>query len=219
MSTDKGYKGIGMEGFVARWYTRNTAGRDFHPCVDLVARHAADRASILEVAPGPGYLAILLAQRGTYRVVGLDISRTFVEIATARAKEAGVAVEFRHGNAAAMPFDADSFDIIVCVAAFKNFSQPVKALGEMHRVLKPDGKAFILDLRPDASREAIKAEVNKMELSWFNSLLTKFTFRHLLLKRACTQEQFRQMASESPFHTCEIQEDPIGLTVILTKRP
>jgi ubiquinone/menaquinone biosynthesis C-methylase UbiE len=183
-----------------------------------VARHATDGASILEVAPGPGYLAILLAQRGTYRVVGLDISRTFIDIATAKAKEAGVAVEFCHGNAADMPFPADTFDIIVCVAAFKNFSEPVKALGEMHRVLRPGGKAFILDLRPDASREAITAEVKKMELSWFNSLLTKFTFKHLLLKRAYSQEQFRQMASQSPFQTSEIEEDPIGLTVTLTKR-
>jgi len=42
-------------------------------------------------------------------------------------------------------------------------------------------------------------------------------FRHMLLKRAYSQEQFRQMASETPFKTCEIQEDGIGLNVSLTK--
>jgi ubiquinone/menaquinone biosynthesis C-methylase UbiE len=216
-SADKGFKGVGMEGFIARWYARNTAKRDFGKCAELVTSQVAKGASILEVAPGPGYLAILLAKLGVYKVVGLDISQTFVEIATANAKEAGVAVEFRHGNAADMPFPPDSFDIIVCVAAFKNFSEPVKALGEMHRVLKPGGKALILDLRPDASPEAIKAEVRKMELSWFNSLLTKFTFKFLLLKRAYSQAQFRQMAAQSPFKTCEIQEDPIGLAVSFKK--
>jgi ubiquinone/menaquinone biosynthesis C-methylase UbiE len=116
-----------------------------------------------------------------------------------------------------MPFAPDSFDFIVCRAAFKNFSQPVQALNEMHRVLKPGGKALILDLRPDASTEAINAEVKKMGLGWFNSLVTRLILRYGLVKRAYSQEQFRQMASQTPFKVCEIQEDPFGLAVTLTK--
>jgi ubiquinone/menaquinone biosynthesis C-methylase UbiE len=38
-----------------------------------------------------------------------------------------------------MPFPAESFDLILCRAAFKNFSRPVEAIDEMHRVLKPAG--------------------------------------------------------------------------------
>jgi ubiquinone/menaquinone biosynthesis C-methylase UbiE len=214
----KAYKGLPMEGFIARWYARNTAARDHRKSAELVAGQVAAGGSILEVAPGPGYLAIELAKLGGYRVVGLDISQSFVEIAGANAKNAGVAVEFRHGNAARMPFPGDSFDFIVCQAAFKNFSEPVQALAEMHRVLKPGGKALILDLRPDASSETIHAEIKKMELGWLNSLLTKLIFKHWLLKTAYSQEQFGQMASQSPFHTGEIQEDPLGLAVTLTKR-
>jgi ubiquinone/menaquinone biosynthesis C-methylase UbiE len=56
---------------------------------------------ILEVAPGPGYLAIELAKNEKYQIVGLDISKSFVEIAQTKAK-AGVAVDFRHGNASNM---------------------------------------------------------------------------------------------------------------------
>src|SRR5205085_8517455 len=130
--------------------------------------------------------------------------RTFVEMATRNAAEAGVAVTFQHGNAACMPFEADSFDFVVCRAAFKNFSEPVKALTEMHRVLKPGGQALILDLRPDASPDAIRAEVAKMNLGWFNALLTRLTFKHMLVKRAWSPEQFRQMASQTPFQTCDI---------------
>jgi len=164
----KGYKGLPMEGFVARWYARNTAGRDHRKSAELVAGQVGGSGSILEVATGPGYLAIELAKLGTYRVFGLDISQSFVQMATARAQDAGVAVEFRHGDAAQMPFPPNSFDFIVCQAAFKNFSEPVQALREMHRVLKPGGKALILDLRPDASPKAINAEVKKMGLGWFN---------------------------------------------------
>jgi ubiquinone/menaquinone biosynthesis C-methylase UbiE len=213
----KGYKGLPMEGLVARWYARNTAGRDHRKSAALVAGQVAGGGSILEVAPGPGYLAIELARLGTYRVVGLDLSQSFVAIATANANAAGVAVEFRHGNAAHMPFPADSFDFVVCQAAFKNFSEPVQALAEMHRVLKPGGKALILDLRPDASSDAIRAEVKKMGLGWFNSLITRLIFKHALVKAAYSQEQFRQMASQTPFKTCEILADPIGLAVSLTK--
>ena len=215
----KGYKGLPMEGFVARWYARNTAGRDHRKSAELVAGQVAGGGSILEVAPGPGYLAIELAKLGTYRVFGLDISQSFVQMATARAQDAGVAVEFRHGDAAQMPFPPNSFDFIVCQAAFKNFSEPVQALGEMHRVLKPGGKALILDLRPDASPKAINAEVKKMRLGWFNSLVTKLAFRYCLLKRAYSREQFGRMASQTPFKTCEIQEEPLGLMVALVSPP
>ena len=213
----KGYKGWGMEGAVARWYARNTANQDRQKAAAQgVASQVFPGSSVLEVAPGPGYLAIELAKLGAYHVVGLDISHTFVEIATANAKAAGVPVDFRHGNAAHMPFPADSFDFIVCQAAFKNFSEPVLALREMHRVLKPNGKALILDLRRDASREAIKAEVKNMALDWVNALMTTLALSWLR-KRAYTQEQFRQMVSQTPFKTCEMQEVPIGLAVSLRK--
>jgi ubiquinone/menaquinone biosynthesis C-methylase UbiE len=215
----KAYKGIGMEGFVARWYARNT-GRDlteFRKLAESVAGQVAPGGSILEVAPGPGYLAIELARLGQHRVVGLDISKSFVGMATENANRAGVQVTFLHGNASAMPFEADSFDFVVCRAAFKNFSQPVEALREMHRVLKPGGKAVILDLRRDASAEAIGALVKDMRLGWLNSLLTKWTFKHMLLKRAYSQEQFQQMASQTPFQRCDIRAEAIGLEVSLTK--
>src|ERR1700731_2616203 len=82
----------------------------------------------LEVAPGPGFFAIELAKLGDFKITGLDVSRTLVEIATQNARNAGVKIDFRLGNAAAMPFAAASFDMTYCAAAFKNFSEPVKAL-------------------------------------------------------------------------------------------
>src|SRR5262249_10501584 len=138
----------------------------------VVAARLPGGGDVLEVAPGPGYLAIELARLGPYRVVGLDISQSFVSMAAENAKVAGVAVAFRLGNASAMPFEAGSFDFIVCRAAFKNFTQPIEALREMHRVLRPGGTAMIIDLRPDASAQTINDHVRGMGLSWFNALLT-----------------------------------------------
>jgi ubiquinone/menaquinone biosynthesis C-methylase UbiE len=215
----KAYRGLPLEGLLARWYARNTATsrESFQQSAEVVAANTAGASRILEVAPGPGYLAIELARLGTYRIVGLDISHSFVEMARRNAREAGVAVTFEHGNAANMPFEADCFDFIVCRAAFKNFTEPVHALQEMHRVLRPGGKALIIDLRPDASSAAIAAEVNRMGQGWLNTWLTKLIFKHSLVKRAYSQEQFRQMAARTSFKTCDIQEEPIGMNVWLTK--
>src|SRR5689334_18157594 len=134
MSTAKGYRGVGMEGAIATWYAKNT-GRNLDRFVNtaqIVERHVPAGARILEVAPGPGFLSIELAKSGRYQVTGLDISESFVRIARDNAAHAGVVVRFEHGNASAMPFDDASFDFIVCTAAFKNFSDPVGALDEMH---------------------------------------------------------------------------------------
>ena len=65
-------------------------------------------------------------------------------------------------------------------------------------MLKPGGKAIIFDLRPDASPADIAAAVRGMKLSWLNSLLTRLTFKHMLLKRAHSKESFRQMAAANP---------------------
>jgi ubiquinone/menaquinone biosynthesis C-methylase UbiE len=215
----KGYKGLGMEGALARWYARTTGNsiEQFRKEARTLAEQLAQGGSILEVAPGPGFLAIELAKLGDYQVVGLDISKTFVELATENARKAGVQIAFQLGNAAAMPFDPDSFDLIVCRAAFKNFSEPVRALTEMYRVLKPGGKAFIFDLRPDASPADIAAAVDGMKLGWLNALITRLTFKHMLLKRAHSKESFRQMAAQTPFKTCAFREESIGLEVTLMK--
>src|SRR5262245_31439968 len=113
-----------MEGFIARWYARNTKSRGDHKeSAELVAAQLAAGACVLEVAPGPGYLAIELAKLGDFHIVGLDISQSFVEIARKNAMDAGVAVTFEHGNASSMCYTADSFDFIICKAAFKNFAE------------------------------------------------------------------------------------------------
>jgi len=67
---------------------------------------------VLEVAPGPGFFAIELAKLGDFKITGLDLSRTFVEIAMENAGNAGAKIDFRLGNSSAMPFASESFDFI-----------------------------------------------------------------------------------------------------------
>jgi ubiquinone/menaquinone biosynthesis C-methylase UbiE len=219
-TVSKGYKGIGMNGFIATWYAKNTQKNmeAYRRSAELVASKVLEGATILEVAPGPGYLSIELAKLGNYHITGLDISPTCVEIAQAKAREAGVDVDFRQGNASHMLLAGDLFDFLVCSAAFKNFSEPVQALDEMFRVLKPGGTALIIDLRPDAPIEEIETHIRKdMALTGINFLLTKWTFQSMLLKRAYPKDTLRQFASQSRFKTCTIDEDGIGMYIYLEK--
>src|SRR5579863_8246031 len=144
----KGYRGMGMTGALAHWYAATTrkSMSDFERLARRVAGEISPGAGVLEVAPGPGYFAIELAKLGDYRVTGLDISQTFVEIARANAADEKVQAQFQRGDASRMPFEAERFDYVVCRAAFKNFSAPDAALREMYRVLKPGGRALIIDM-------------------------------------------------------------------------
>ena len=212
-TAQKGYRGMGMEGGVARWYEKTTR-KDMAEFRSLASRLSAllpDGGDVLEVAPGPGFLSIALAERGKLRVTGLDISKTFVEIARKNAAEAGVRAEFRQGNASEMPFAADSFDLLVCRAAFKNFSAPERALEEMRRVLRPGGTGVIIDLRHDVPMSEIKRYVSGLGLSVWSRWFTNFTFRFMLLKRAYTSEQMRKMLDGIGFSRVEVTVNAIGM--------
>lgn len=214
----KPYRGIGMEGMIATWYAKNTgkAIAEYHNLAKRIADGLQPGDSVLEVAPGPGYLAIELARLGSYRLAGLDISRTFIRMARENAARGGVKIEFREGDVAAMPFARDTFDFIVCRAAFKNFGDPVGALREMHRVLRPGGRALVIDMRNDASGKSIRDEVTKMQLNRIDAFLTRTTLS-ALRKRAYSKLDFERMVQATPFGRCDIGEEPLGLEITLTK--
>jgi ubiquinone/menaquinone biosynthesis C-methylase UbiE len=219
VSSVKPYKGFGMEGAVAKWYAALTKKslEDFRALARRAAGQIPPHSNVLEVAPGPGYFAIELAKLGDYEIVGLDISETFVEIARANAAKASVQVDFRRGNASNMPFGDETFDFLLCRAAFKNFSEPKHALEEMRRVLKCGGQALIIDLRRDASQKSIKQAVDGMNLGMVNAIITKLTFRFMLLKRAYTKCEFEELISATKFHDIKIREDLTGLEILLSK--
>jgi ubiquinone/menaquinone biosynthesis C-methylase UbiE len=208
-----------MEGMVAKWYAANTAEmmKEYVDLARRIAGQLSPGSAVLEVAPGPGYFCIELAKLGSYAITGLDLSHTFVKMAGKKAAKAGVNVDFKQGSASNLPFPSKSFDFLLCRAAFKNFAQPVSCLQEMCRVLRPGGRGLIIDLKGDASPEAISHEVDGMGLSTFNRILTKLAFKTMLLKRAYTKEQFQEMLWEVNFSNVDIVEGGLGLEISMTK--
>ena len=120
-----------------------------------------------------------------------------------------------------MPFQDNTFDFTFCQAAFKNFSDPVRAIAEMHRVLRPGGLSVISDLRRDASAAEIEREIKGMGIGPLNRFLVRWTFRNMLLKSAYTVNEMQSMVAETPFGHCKITVDGLGtrwskLTLVVT---
>ncbi len=92
------------------------------------------------------YVASLLHQRGEF--YGVDISPSMIERAKDHAREFPHAI-FYKANAEELPFQDDFLDLVMCTNSFHHYLHPVQALSEIHRVLKPRGRVYIMDLAAD----------------------------------------------------------------------
>jgi len=109
--------------------TPQTAG----PLLDAAGVSAGCR--VLDVATGPGPIAAASAARGA-DVVGLDFSPAMI----VEARRRHPAIQFREGDAEALPFDASSFDAVVMNFGLLHLARPDTAMAEAHRVLRAGGR-------------------------------------------------------------------------------
>ena len=127
-------------------YARITSGDDkfTDSIVALADPAAADR--VLDIACGPGYLTMALAQR-TAAAVGLDATDKFIFGAANEAARKGIGnLRFVVGDVMRLAFGDSSFDLVACKMAFHHFPEPAQVLAQMARVVRPGGKIIIADL-------------------------------------------------------------------------
>jgi arsenite methyltransferase len=124
---------------------------------------------VLDIGCGPGILAREMADEvgPDGRVEGIDISESMLELARARCVSLHQ-VTLRNGRAEALPFDGGTFDAVVCVQVLEYVSDVEVALAEMFRVLKPGGRAVILDTDWDSTVwfSDNRARMNQMLALW-----------------------------------------------------
>ena len=105
-------------------------------------------ARILDVACGTGDLSLALAEKTGARVIGTDFCRPMLVIAARKATAAktnGSEIPFVEGDALQLPFADESFDAVTIAFGLRNLSSVEAGLRELRRVLKPAGRAAVLE--------------------------------------------------------------------------
>jgi len=147
------------------------AGREYER-VALLLQDAIDHAlgrlgpvpgeRLLDVATGTGLAARRAAERGA-SVVGIDLGGDLIEAARGLADRERLAIEFRVGDAEALPFSPSSFDLVISTFGVMFASRPAQAAAEMARVCRPGGRLALASWLPDSS-VARKSELHRKYL-------------------------------------------------------
>jgi ubiquinone/menaquinone biosynthesis C-methylase UbiE len=112
--------------------------------------------TLLDVACGAGHAADPLAPH-VRQIVGVDLTRALLDIGAQRLREAGIDnVLLQEGNAEALPFVDEAFDIVFCRAALHHIGDPQRAVAEMMRVCRVGGRVVLMDLIAPSTDEEIR---------------------------------------------------------------
>lgn len=127
--------------------------------VEPIACEIPDGSKVLDIGCNSGEFMALLEKKGC-DVYGVDVADAVLE----KAKERGLKVQ--KADAEALPFEDGSFDVVVCMEVLVHLHDPVKALKEFRRVLKPSG--FILGSAPHANLESRMWEEKKLHHRYYD---------------------------------------------------
>ncbi|PLT34935.1 bifunctional 2-polyprenyl-6-hydroxyphenol methylase/3-demethylubiquinol 3-O-methyltransferase UbiG [Bacillus sp. V5-8f] len=117
--------------------------------IPLFKEHIPGGGRVCDLGCGDGYGSLLLSNNG-YNVTGLDISTEMIETATKRAA-GNNRLTFIRGDLVNLPFNDDEFDAVMAINSIEWTESPLKALGEIYRVVKPGGHALYGILGPTAA--------------------------------------------------------------------
>ncbi|WP_425390598.1 bifunctional demethylmenaquinone methyltransferase/2-methoxy-6-polyprenyl-1,4-benzoquinol methylase UbiE [Ekhidna sp.] len=102
---------------------------------------------ILDIATGTGDFAIESLKLNPEKVVGVDISEGMLNVGRQKMKKRGYSdiIDMQSGDSENLQFEDNSFDAVIVAFGVRNFENLEKGLSEMNRVLRPGGRAVILE--------------------------------------------------------------------------
>lgn len=180
---------------------------------------------VLDLAGGTGDLARefarIVGERG--RVVLADINAAMLEHGRRRLVDAGVAgnVELAQVNAEELPFADNTFDRITIAFGLRNVTNKEAALAEMHRVLKPGGKALILEFsRPSSAIKPAYDLYSFKVLPLLGRLIAKDPDSYQYLAESIRmhpdQETLLGMMQDAGFERCRFSNLTAGIVALHT---
>jgi len=103
--------------------------------------------AILDVATGTGDLAIAALKLDPSNITGIDISKNMLEIGREKIRKKGFSskIELIQADSENIPFNDNVFDVAMVAFGVRNFSDPLKGLSEMCRVVRNDGMIMVLE--------------------------------------------------------------------------
>jgi demethylmenaquinone methyltransferase/2-methoxy-6-polyprenyl-1,4-benzoquinol methylase len=169
---------------------------------------------ILDVATGTGDLAIAAMKLNPAKVTGIDISRKMLEIGKEKVKKKGFEdiINLMPGDSEKIPFGDNIFDVAMVAFGVRNFSDPLKGLSEMTRVVRKGGMIIVLEFsKPTAF--PIKSLYNfyfKNILPFFGRLLSKdkAAYKYLpdsVMKFPDNEEFLKLLVQAGCSETCQVK--------------
>jgi len=118
--------------------------------ISVVKKWEIKSGKILDVGCGTGLLAIEFAKNlSGVEIIGLDLSDVALEVGRENIRKSEVIerISFKKGDAEDIPFEDNTFNLVISSNTLHLIMNPIKMFNEIHRVLKPKGKFFISDFR------------------------------------------------------------------------
>jgi ubiquinone/menaquinone biosynthesis C-methylase UbiE len=122
--------------------------------VDSFINSGITCGNVLEIGPGPGYVGLeWLKKSADSTLTGCEISCNMIRLAEKNATDYSFEsrTKYVEGNCMRMPFPDASFDAVFSNGSLHEWEEPVKVFNEIFRVLKPDGRYCVTDMRRDVN--------------------------------------------------------------------
>jgi ubiquinone/menaquinone biosynthesis C-methylase UbiE len=189
-------------------YERYLVPALFGPWAPVVMEQAALQPGerVLDVACGTGVVARLAASHvgAAGQVTGVDLNPGMLAVARTLAPPQGARVDWREGNAAALPFSPATFHVVFCQLGLQYFPDRPQALREMYRVLMPRGRLLLLVWRAIAHSPGFGALAEALERHVSPAagavMRAPFVFGD-------ATEELRTLVTEAGFRTVRIRSD------------
>ncbi len=181
--------------------------------------------TLLDLATGTGDLAIALAKCNPQtHIIGLDISEKMLDIGKTKIAQRKLEnqIELSLGNAATVPFEDNHFDAVTVAFGVRNFENLGKGVSEIHRVLKPAGKVFILEFSMPE-----RWPVKQLYRFYFKRILPRigrhlskepdaYTYLPESVERFPKPDDFMQLLSEKGLENCTKRTLSLGIATLYT---